>query len=162
MGTTARSNSKCLSGYIARNGLPSEVIGDNGPLFKSTEKGIPRTEWCTEDPSILNRPCSKEKDEIIILTFRNFLKSSTSDPGSTQPKIQNYFPLNVQYHTAYHTAQLSTERKLKTKFIHPIHTGRSWQLAKSRRSHVYHDRRPTKADGTITLDRDGRIWNSPR
>ena len=55
------------------------------------------------------------KDEIIILTFRNFLKSSTSDPGSTQPKIRNYFPLSVQEHIAYHTAQLSTERKLKTK-----------------------------------------------
>ena len=86
---TTSKTVKALRTVFARNGLPEQLVSDNGPQFTSEElflkkNGVKRT------TSALYHPATNRLAERFIQTFKQSLTSMKEEPGSTQIKLSKY------------------------------------------------------------------------
>ena len=118
--TTADSTINATRNIFARYGLPTQVVRDNGPPFKSAEheeflrqNGIQRILVSPYHPS------SNGLAERFVQTFKFAMESSADDPASSiQRRIQNFL---ISYRNTPHAttgsspAKLFLQRELRTR-----------------------------------------------
>ena len=117
--TTADSTINATRNIFARYGLPTQVVRDNGPPFRSAEheeflrqNGIQRILVSPYHPS------SNGLAERFVQTFKFAMESSADDPASSiQRRIQNFL---ISYRNTPHAttgsspAKLFLQRELRT------------------------------------------------
>ena len=109
--TTADSTINAMHNIFARYGLPTQVVGDNGPPFQSAEyeeflrqNGIQRILASPYHPS------SNGLAEQFGQTFKYAMESSADDPTSSiQRQIQNFL---LSYRSTPHATTGSSPTKL--------------------------------------------------
>ena len=118
--TTADSTINATRNIFARYGLPTQVVRDNGPPFRSAEheeflrqNGIQRILVSPYYPS------SNRLAERFVQTFKYAMESSADDPSSSiQRRIQNFL---ISYRSTPHAttgsspAKLFLQRELRTR-----------------------------------------------
>ena len=89
--TTTSKTVEALRTVFARNGLPEQLVSDNGPQFTSEEfqlflkkNGVKHT---TSAP---NHPATNGLAERFVQTFKQSLTSMKEDPGSMQAKLSKF------------------------------------------------------------------------
>ena len=105
--TTTSKTVEALQTVFARNGLPEQLVSDNGPQFTSEEfqlflkkNGVKHT------TSALNHPATNGLAERFVKTFKQSLTSMKEDPGSTQAKLSKFL-------MKYRNSMFSTNKPAK-------------------------------------------------
>ena len=117
--TTTSKTVEALQTVFARNGLPEQLVSDNGPQFTSEEfqlflkkNGVKHT---TSAPY---HPATNGLAERFVQTFKQSLTSMKEDPGSTQAKLSKFLMKyrNTPHSTTGETpATLFMGRNLRTR-----------------------------------------------
>ncbi len=112
--TTSRHVVIALKSIFARQGIPDEVVSDNGPQFSSAEFGVIAENWefvnTTSSPGF---PQSNGQSERTVETVKNLLKKAQESQRDPYTALLEY--RNAPLDGVKPPAQLLMGRRLKTK-----------------------------------------------
>jgi hypothetical protein len=118
--TTAAAIANALRTIFSKYGLPESIVSDNGPPFQSAEYErflkLNRIQRILVAPY---HPSSNGQAERFVQTFKNFMKTSSSNNSvQLHPKIQNFL---LTYRSTPHAtthvspAKLFLNREVRTR-----------------------------------------------
>ena len=85
--TTASKTIEALREVFARNGLPEQLVSDNGPQFIAEEFQLFLKNGVKYITSAPYHPATNGLAERFVQTMKQSLTSMTKGPGSTQTKL---------------------------------------------------------------------------
>ena len=89
--TTASKTIDVLRQMFARNGVPREIISDNGSQFTSEQfQTFIRSNGILHKTSVPWHPASQGLVERFVQSFKMAIKSATIDSGSLHQKIGSF------------------------------------------------------------------------
>ncbi|XP_021353194.1 uncharacterized protein K02A2.6-like [Mizuhopecten yessoensis] len=108
--TTAEKTVDVLRNIFARNGVPRQVVSDNGPQFVSEHfKNFMKLNGVKHITSAPYHPSSNGLAERFVQTFKVAMKSSRKDGGSTQKNLAKFL---LAYRNSPHATTNETPSKL--------------------------------------------------
>ncbi|XP_060063528.1 uncharacterized protein K02A2.6-like [Ylistrum balloti] len=117
--TTASKTIEVLRCIFARNGIPQQLVSDNGPQFVSSEfQDFMRGNGIHHITSAPYHPRTNGLAERFVQTFKQGLKSALKDNGSIQRKLQCFlmsYRNTPQSTTGETPASLFMGRNLRTR-----------------------------------------------
>ena len=106
--TTAEATINALPTVFATNGLPEELVTDNGAKFIAQEfKDFLRSNKIKYILSAPYHPASNDEAERAVKTFKQSMKAAKGDPGTQNQKIMSFL---LSYRTTPNTHQMYTSR----------------------------------------------------
>ena len=80
-----------LRNIFARNGIPHQLVSDNGPQFVSDEfRNFMKVNGIRHIRTAVYHPASNGEAERFVQTFKNALKRGKTDPGSLKQKLAQF------------------------------------------------------------------------
>ena len=117
--TTTSKTVEALRTVFAQNGLPAQLVSDNGPQFTSEEFQLfLKKNGVKHKTSAPYHPATNGLAERFVQTFKQSLTSRKEDPGSTQAKLSKFLMKyrNTPHSTTGETpATLFMGRNLRTR-----------------------------------------------
>ena len=123
--TTANRTIEELRDIFARNGLPQQLVSDNGPQFTSEEfTRFMKANGIRHIRTAVKHPASNGEAERFVQTFKRAFKAGKEDPGNLRQKLAQFL---FTYRTTPNTvttrtpAELFLKRQLRTRLelLHP-------------------------------------------
>ncbi|XP_021354167.1 uncharacterized protein K02A2.6-like [Mizuhopecten yessoensis] len=109
--TTAERTIEVLRTIFARNGVPRQIVSDNGPQFKSELfHNFMRLNGIKHITSAPYHPSTNGLAERFVQSFKMAMKSSGKDAGSIQKKLSNFL-------LAYRNSPQSTTNETPAKMF---------------------------------------------
>ena len=97
---TATKTIEILRTVFARNGLPEQIVSDNGSQFTSTKfESFIKANGITHFKSAPYHPATNGLAERMVRTFKQSLKAMKDEPISLNKKIANFL---LMYRNAPH------------------------------------------------------------
>lgn len=117
--TTSEKTIDVLRTIFARNGIPTEIVSDNGPQFVSESfKNFVKSNGIKHITSAPYHPSTNGLAERFVQSFKAAMKASRKDSGSITKKLANFL---LAYRNAPHAttneppAKLFVGRKLPSR-----------------------------------------------
>ncbi|XP_014834021.1 PREDICTED: uncharacterized protein K02A2.6-like [Poecilia mexicana] len=117
--TTSEKTISVLRTIFARNGLPEQIVSDNGPQYTSEEfQDFMKKNGIKHFKSAPHHPATNGLAERFVQTFKKAMKAMTRDDISIQHKIDNFL---LVYRNSVHTttnqspALLFMNRQLRSR-----------------------------------------------
>lgn len=108
--TTATNTVEVLRTVFARNGIPCQIVSDNGPQFVSEEfKNFAAVNGIRHTTSAPYHPSTNGLAERLVQSFKQALKASKKNNGSVQKKLSNFL---LAYRNAPHSTTFETPARL--------------------------------------------------
>lgn len=108
--TTSEKTIEVLRSIFARNGIPRQIVSDNGPQFVSEEfRNFVKANAIRHTTSAPYHPSTNGLAERFVQSFKMAMRSSAKDPGSINKKLSNFL---MAYRNAPHTTTNETPAKL--------------------------------------------------
>ena len=113
--TTTAKTIEELRNIFARNGIPHQLVSDNGPQFVSDKfRNFMKVNGIRHIHTAVYHPVSNGKAERFVQTSKNALKRGKTDPGSLKQKLAQFL-LTYRTVTARTPAELFLKRQLCTR-----------------------------------------------
>ena len=117
--TIAAKTIEELRNIFARNGIPHQLVSDNGPQFVSDEfRNFMKVNGIRHIRTAVYHPASNGEAECFVQTLKNALKRGKTDPGNLKQKLAQFL---LRYRTTPSTvtartpAELFLKRQLRTR-----------------------------------------------
>ena len=89
--TTAAKTIEELKNIFVGNGIPHQLVSDNGPQFVSDEfRNFMKVNSTKHIRTAVYHPLSNGEAERFVQTFKNALKRENTDPGSLKQKLAQF------------------------------------------------------------------------
>jgi hypothetical protein len=144
--TTAEKTIEVLRSVFARQGLPEQLVTDNGPQFISTEfKAFLKANGIKHILSAPYHPASNGLAERFIQTLKRTLKAGGKEGKTIHHRLTDFL---FEYRATPHTttnispSELLMKRKLRTRFdlMSPLNT-KGYVAGKQADQKIHHDKR---------------------
>jgi hypothetical protein len=160
--TTAEKTIEVLRSIFAQQGLPEQLVTDNGPQFISSEfKSFLKNNGIKHIFSAPYHPASNGLAERFVQTFKRTLKAGGKDGKTIHHRLAEFlFEYRATHHSTTNTSpsELLMKRKLRTRFdlMSPLNTKGyvSGKQADQKTNHDKHNKFRSFLPGSLVVVRE--------